>query len=55
MQAGAETFSMVNITTGLYTQLGDNHALRVAGVFPLSGGSGRAFDSELIVQLTRRY
>jgi len=55
MQGGAETFSMVNITSGLYTQLGDNHALRIAGVFPLTGGSGRAFDSELIVQLTRRY
>jgi len=55
MQGGAETFSMVNLTSGLYTQFGDNHALRIAGVFPLTGGSGRAFDSELIVQLTRRY
>ena len=55
MQGGAETFSMVNITTGLYTQIGDDYGLRIAGVFPLTGGSGRAFDSEMIVQLTRRY
>ncbi len=48
-------FSAAYVTVGLHTEIGRDQTIRVAGVFPLSDGVNRFFDSELMVQVGRRY
>ena len=44
-----------NITVGIHTQVTELTDLRVSGVFPLDTGADRLFDSEIAVQVNRRY
>jgi hypothetical protein len=45
----------VNLTVGLHAELRSNTILRVGGVFPLTDRHNRSFDSELQVQVERRF
>ncbi len=45
----------VNFSVGLHAELCRNTTLRVGGVFPISDGDDRSFDSELQVQVGRRF
>jgi len=46
---------VVNGVLGLQFQIRDNDFLRVAGIAPLTNSSNRFFDSELSIQLGRRF
>jgi hypothetical protein len=46
---------VLNLTGGLYFQLGAMSSLKVGAVAPLRDGSDKIFDSEIGVQFTRRY
>lgn len=51
----ANRVDVVNLTVGLHAELANQTVCRVGGAFPLSSGDNRAFDSELQVQLERRF
>jgi hypothetical protein len=51
----ARRTDLLNLTIGLHTEWRNNTLLRVGGVFPLRTGTDRTFDSELQVQLERRF
>jgi hypothetical protein len=46
---------VVNLTVGLHAEFAEDTLLRVGGVFPLGTGVNRAFDSEVQVQVERRF
>jgi hypothetical protein len=51
----ANRVDIVNLTVGLHSEFAGHTLLRVGGVFPLSNGDDRSFESELQVQLERRF
>ncbi len=51
----ADRTDLLNLTIGLHTEWRNNTLLRVGSVFPLRTGTDRTFDSELQVQLERRF
>ena len=48
-------FDVVHLTVGLDIELQNRLDLRVAGVFPLTNGDNRFFDSELRASINRRF
>lgn len=50
-----ENVNVVNLTTAVHVELGGNTNLRVGGVFPITSGADRFFDSEVAAQLIRRF
>jgi hypothetical protein len=46
---------IVNLTVGLHAEFANHTLCRVGGVFPLSTGDNRSFNSEVQVQLERRF
>jgi hypothetical protein len=46
---------VLNLTGGVYLELGNMSALKVAGVAPLRDGTDKLFDAELGVQYVRRF
>ena len=53
-QSGRQ-FPATYFTTGLHVEISRDTTLRVAGVFPLASSQRRLFDSEVLVQIGRRY
>lgn len=51
----ANRIDSVDLTLGLHIELGTCSSLRVGGVVPLRSGNNRFFDSEIQVQLNRRF
>jgi hypothetical protein len=51
----ANRFDVVNITTGIHTEIACDTTFRIAGVFPLLDGDDRFFDAEILAQLSRRF
>ena len=54
-QSAANPIDLLNLTVGLHAEIARCTTCRVAGVFPLRSGDDRAFDSEIQVQLQRRF
>ncbi|TVS17934.1 MAG: hypothetical protein EA424_11875 [Planctomycetaceae bacterium] len=55
LDSPANRTDLLNLTIGLHTEWRNNTLLRVGSVFPLRTGTDRTFDSELQVQLERRF
>jgi len=55
LRNGANRVDPLNLTIGLHLEVLLNTALRVGAAFPLKGADDRFFDSEIILQLNRRY
>jgi hypothetical protein len=51
----ANHVDMVNCTVGLHAEFASHTLCRVGGVFPLRSGDNRSFDSEVQVQVERRF
>lgn len=51
----ANRIDAFDLTCGLHFEFGPCSSLRVGGVFPLRSGDNRFFDSEIQLQLNRRY
>lgn len=51
----ARRTDLLNLTIGFHTEWRNSTLLRVGSVFPLRTGTDRTFDSELQVQLERRF
>jgi hypothetical protein len=47
--------NVVNLTVGLHLDVTEMTRCRVAGAFPLTDKNNRVFDSEVLVQLERRF
>jgi hypothetical protein len=55
IQNSANRQDVLNLTFGLHTEFARRTLLRVAGVVPVTSGDDRFFDSEIQVQLERRF
>lgn len=55
LQSNRRQFPATYFTTGLHVEISRDTTLRVAGVFPLAAQNRRLFDSEVLVQIGRRY
>ncbi len=51
----ANRVDIVDLTVGLHLEFANHTLCRVGGVFPLPSGDNRSFDSEVQVQLERRF
>jgi hypothetical protein len=51
----ANRVEVLNLTVGIHAELANCTVCRIGGVFPLRTGDDRSFDSELQVQLERRF
>jgi hypothetical protein len=51
----ANRVDIVNLTVGLHAEFANHTLCRVGGVFPLSSGDNRSFNSEVQVQVERRF
>jgi hypothetical protein len=51
----ANRVDIVDLTVGLHAEFANHTLCRVGGVFPLSWGDNRSFDSEVQVQVERRF
>lgn len=51
----ANRMDVVNATVGIHTEIARHTTLRVGGVFPLTDGTDRLFDTEVQIQLNRYF
>jgi hypothetical protein len=51
----ANRCDIFDLTVGLHADLGNHTAVRVGAAFPLKTDANRTFDSEVAVQLDRRF
>jgi hypothetical protein len=51
----ANRVDVVDLTVGLHAEFANHTLCRVGGVIPLSSGDNRSFDSEVQVQVERRF
>jgi len=57
MSFGSRTgdLNVLNLVTGLHFELANDSNLRIAGAIPLTSSRNRFFDSELSLQISRKY
>jgi len=51
----ANRVDLLDLTVGVHAEIAERTTCRVAGVVPLRRGDDRSFDSEVQVQLERRF